>query len=278
MAGQLAVLGSPISHSRSPALHLAAYRVLGLDWGYERIELLAAQLGAFLSGPGRTLLGVSATMPLKHELLQLSDWADPVARLSGAANTAIGMNHGQLRVFNTDVGGIVAALAEYGTTSARHAVLLGGGATAASALIALSQLGVETVELRLRAPRKAGMLLDIARELGVGVLVDQIDPQRSETPPEAAEVLISTLPAGAMDAWAADYAGIAPFLLDVAYEPWPSALAVSATERGAVTVSGLEMLLQQAVLQVRIFVNGDPLSPLPRESAVRAAMRAVLPA
>lgn len=276
MTERLAVLGSPIEHSKSPQLHLAAYRVLGLDWAYERIELGVDELEGFVSGAGAGYRGFSVTMPLKAELLRLSAETDAVARLTGAANTAIGMASGAISVFNTDVAGIVRALEVNGLQQARHAVLLGAGATAASALAALAELGVETVDLRLRDPKKAGALISLGRELGLMVLVDQLNPGLAEQRVESADVLLSTLPAHVVDPWVQEYAGIAPVVLDVAYEPWPSALA-TANAAGTV-VSGLEMLLQQALIQVRIFVAGDPFAELPDEAGVLAAMRGALDA
>lgn len=277
MAEQLAVIGSPIAHSQSPALHLAAYRVLGLDWQYSAIEVDEPELAGFLNARGRELRGLSVTMPLKTELVRLADVVDPVARLATAANTAI-WTDGALQVFNTDVAGIQRALAEHGVQALQHAVLLGGGATAGSALIALAELGVESVDVRLRNVRKAGPLIELGRQLGVMVLVDELQPERAERAPDPADALLSTLPAHAADAFAAEYADCAPLLFDVAYAPWPSLLAQTAQRGGATVLSGLEMLLQQALIQVRIFVSGDPLAVLPDETAVLAAMRAAIPA
>lgn len=276
MREQLAVLGSPIAHSRSPQLHLAAYRELGLDWDYERIEVTEAELAGFLSGPGRSLRGCSATMPLKTELLRLASEADEVAQLAGGANTVIGLAEGYLRVFNTDVAGITRALAEHGLEHIRHAVLLGGGATAHSAIVAIAELGAESVDVRLRDPGKTTELIELGRRLGLVVHVDRLDPEHAERAAQPAELLVSTLPAKAVDEWASHYGRLAPVVFDVAYEPWPSSLATSATAAGGRVVSGLEMLLQQALIQVRIFVSGDPFEPLEEEERVLAAMRNAL--
>lgn len=275
MSERLAVLGSPVAHSKSPQLHLAAYRTLGLDWSYERIELSETQLANFLSGAGRDYRGFSVTMPLKAELLRLSAASDEIAQLTGAANTVIALDTAP-RVFNTDVAGIVNAFAHHGIRQARHAVLLGAGATAASAVCALAQLGVETVDVRLRDPRKAGPLISLGRKLGLMVLVDHLNPGLAEQRVEDADVLISTLPAGAIDSWVGEYTDVAPVVFDVAYEPWPSVLARA--NGSATVVSGLEMLLQQALIQVRIFVHGDPFAELADEAVVAAAMRGALDA
>lgn len=277
MTERLAVLGAPIAHSKSPELHLAAYRQLGLEWAYERIELQEPELRGFLAEKGSEYRGFSVTMPLKQELLRLSAEADAVARLSGAANTAIGMSSGDLRVFNTDVAGIVRAFAHHGIDRATHAVLLGAGATAASALVAVAEMGVETVDLRLRDVRKAGSLLELGRTLGLMVLVDDLNPGRSENRVEQADLLVSTLPAMVIDTWMSEYSEVAPAVFDVAYNPWPSVLATQAILNGATVIPGLEMLLQQALIQVRLFVSGDPFAELSDEQRVLDAMRAAAP-
>lgn len=276
MSERLAVLGSPIAHSKSPDLHLAAYGALGLDWTYERIEVTADQLADFLNDQGSEFRGFSATMPLKQELLRLATEADLVARTTGAANTAFGMREGQLRVTNTDVAGIVNAFRHAGVDSIRDAAVLGSGATAASAVAALADLGAESVSIRVRDPHRAHGLEQLANSLGMRVAVNELSAERDQAGWPAPDALISTLPARAVDQWASRYAPLAPVLLDVAYEPWPSALASAAS--GATVISGLEMLLQQALIQVRIFVAEDPFAPLAGESAVLQAMRSALPA
>ncbi|MGN8025827.1 hypothetical protein [Microbacterium sp. 22242] len=145
---RLAVWGDPIEHSRSPALHDAAYRVLGLDWEYGRRRVDAAGFDAAIAGLDRTWRGLSLTMPLKERAFARADVADDDARLTGAANTLLlgETAHG----FNTDVGGLAAALVEAGLGSSRTARVLGGGATARSAMVSLLRLGVERIEVVTR--------------------------------------------------------------------------------------------------------------------------------
>lgn len=277
MAERLAVVGSPIAHSLSPDIHLAAYEALGLDWSYERIEVQERELEAFLEEQGRGFRGLSVTAPLKSELVRLAGSADRVATLTASANTAIGLAAGTPQVFNTDVAGIVHAFAHHGVTKAEHAVLLGGGATAASALLALADLGVETVDVRLRNVRKAGPLITLGREVGLMVLVDDLNPNFAEVRVDRADVLVSTLPSGVLDPFVREYADRAPVALDVAYDPWPSVFASELSVNGGVAIPGAEMLLQQAVIQVRIFVNGDPFAELPNEPDVVDRMRRAIP-
>lgn len=269
---RLAVLGSPIGHSRSPLLHAAAYRELGLDWDYDAIEVTSDGLAAFIAQCGPEWRGLSLTMPLKQAVLPLLASADHVATVTGAANTvlfdpdAVG-----LRGFNTDVAGIVRALAGAGLTSARSVQILGGGATAASALVAAAELGAERVLISARSLGRTVWLEPLAHSLGLRIQIRPIGiADRTLTIPD---LVVSTLPGGApVDVLFTDSTRRRAVLLDVAYEPWPSALATTWSAVGGTVVSGLAMLVHQALLQVRIFVAGDPLEPLPNEDAVLAAM------
>ncbi|PPF16576.1 shikimate dehydrogenase [Rathayibacter sp. AY1A7] len=267
---RLAVLGAPIAHSKSPALHAAAYRVLGLDWSYRAVETTEATLSEVVSG--EPWHGLSLTMPLKHAVRPLLAEEDAVARATGAVNTVLVDRSGpapRLRGFNTDVAGIVRALAEAGVVSAERVQVLGGGATAASALAAAAELGAARVDLVLRTASRAVELAPLAESLGVLISVRSFADWSTGAP-----LVISTLPGRAADGLDVPDAAVAgSTLFDVAYSPWPSALARRWEQGGSPVVSGLGMLLHQALVQVRIFVGGDPDLPLDREDEVLAAMR-----
>jgi shikimate dehydrogenase len=262
---RLAVLGSPIAHSRSPQLHAAAYSHLGLDWEYERCEVRSGELATFLGGLDPSWRGLSLTMPLKREVFPLLDTHDDLTELTGAANTVL-LDGGMRAGFNTDVGGIEAAFGERGVTGLRTALVLGGGATAASVLVALSRMGVTAVTLAVREPERARPVADLASRIGLDLTVVAFGADLPAT-----DLLVSTLPGDAPPPPLP--ASTAGALLDVAYDPWPSRLAAGWT--GPV-VNGLDMLLHQALLQVRVFVGGDPAQALPGEDAVLRAMRAAV--
>ncbi|QHC68477.1 shikimate dehydrogenase [Rathayibacter sp. VKM Ac-2759] len=270
---RLAVLGSPIAHSKSPALHAAAYGVLGLEWSYTAVEATEATLAEVIGS--ERWRGLSLTMPLKHAVRPLLAEEDLVARATGAVNTVL-VEGERLRGFNTDVAGIVRALAEAGVTSAERVDVLGGGATAASAIAAAAELGASRVTATLRSPEKAAALEPVATALGVALDVRSFaEWGRGEPHP----LVVSTLPGGAADALEVpDAVAGSSTLFDVAYSPWPSALALRWRAAGSPVVSGFGMLLHQALVQVRIFVGGDPAVPLPQEDAVLAAMRTAVPA
>ena len=251
-----AVLGSPIAHSLSPRLHRAAYAALGLDWTYDAALVDVDGLPAFLGGLDGSWRGLSLTMPLKQAVLPLLHEVSELARAVAAANTVL-LDGGRLAGHNTDVHGIVAALAEAGVRAPHRAVVLGGGATARSTLAALAQLGETSPTLVVRS--EPVDTLQAALRLGVTPRVVELSPAVLD----GCDLLISTLPAGAADP-VAPYVGEVPVLLDVVYAPWPTALAAAC--RGTV-VGGASMLLHQAAAQVEL-MTGQP-APL---EAMRAAL------
>lgn len=268
-SSRLAVWGDPIAHSKSPALHAAAYEVLGLDWEYGRRQVSAPEFSEAFASLDSSWRGLSLTMPLKEEAFRAAVTRDRHADLSGAVNTLL--RGPEPAGFNTDVGGIVDALAESGITAVETVRILGAGATAASALLAAAELGATRVDVRARRPARAAGLVALGESLGVRVTADLLDASADRV-----DVTLSTLPSGteldpSVSARLADGGGA---LFDAAYAPWPSALAAVWGERPV--ISGLGMLLHQAVRQIRIFRHGDPLVPLPDEARVLVAMRAAL--
>lgn len=266
-ATRLAVWGDPIAHSKSPDLHAAAYRVLGLDWEYGRAQVSAESFARTLSGLDGTWRGLSLTMPLKEEAYRAAATRDAHARLTGAVNT---LRLGDtIAGYNTDVGGIVDALSDAGVAHATSVRILGAGATAASALVAVAEIGAERVDVRARRPERAAGLVALGRRIGVPTDAGPLDAIA-----EPADLTIATLPSGTTlpDELAESLAAGGGALFDAAYAPWPSALA--STWSGGPVISGLGMLLHQAVRQIRLFHHGDAAEPLPDEAAVVAAMRA----
>src|SRR4051794_13370301 len=157
-----AVLGSPIAHSRSPQLHLAAYRALGLDgWTYDRIECTADQLPGLVAGFGPEWVGVSVTMPGKFAALRFADERSVRAELVGSANTLLRTAAGW-RADNTDIDGVIGAL---GPVAGRAAVL-GSGGTAPAVFAGLAALGVQDISVVARNRDKAAPLLALGLRLG----------------------------------------------------------------------------------------------------------------
>jgi len=261
-----AVLGSPIAHSLSPALHRAAYAALGLDdWTYDAIECDEAGLAGLIESLGPEWAGLSLTMPLKRTVLSLLDHADPLVSVTGGANTVVFRPDGRYG-YNTDVQGIVDALTEAGAPAPGSVTILGAGATACSALAALPELGAKGADIVVRDPARASGLLGVAERLHLRV---RFRPFGGIVEDPMPGLLISTVPAGVADALAAAIQahGRAPAaVLDVVYAPWPTRLAEAAAAAGALVASGFAMLLHQAAAQVELMTG----KPAPLE-AMRAA-------
>ncbi|KUI17292.1 shikimate dehydrogenase [Mycobacterium sp. GA-1285] len=262
-ARRAAVLGSPIAHSRSPQLHLAAYRALGLDdWTYERIECTAEQLPGLVAGFGPEWVGVSVTMPGKFAALAVADERTTRAELVGSANTLVRSPAGW-RADNTDVGGVTGALDDVSATSG---IVVGSGGTAPAVVVGLAELGVQRITVAARSRGKAAPLVDLATRLGADARWCDIGgPEISETVADA-DLMVSTIPADAAATYASTFARI-PLLLDAIYDPWPTPLAVAVENTGGRVISGLQMLLNQAYAQVELFTGmGAP------KEAMRAAL------
>jgi shikimate dehydrogenase len=229
----------------------------------------AAGFSDALAGLDDTWRGLSLTMPLKEQAYLAAVTRDRHAELTGAVNTLL---LGDAPTgFNTDVGGIIDALAEHGITRPRAVRILGAGATAASALVAASEIGGADIDIRARRPERSAPLVELGDRLGIRVTANSFD-----APAAPVDLTIAALPSGTvLDRPIAE--GLATHggaLFDVAYAPWPSALGTVWTV--APVISGLGMLLHQALRQVRVFLHGDPAVELPEEHRILAAMRDAL--
>ena len=286
------VLGHPIAHSLSPALHRAAYAYLGeANLEYDRRDTLPEDLPTIMHRvrhPKGTedapyIAGLSVTMPLKTAVIQYCDELSETARVTGAVNTVYPRGERVLGD-NTDVIGIVNALRHAGlepNPERDEPAVIGGGATAISALTALHKLGYRRASVYARSLHKLGDLQAVAERLGVQL--EQVS--LADLPQNLAErghhPVVSTLPAHAADEWASQLSGLKgasathrPVLLDVAYNPCPSVLASAWEANGGTVVSGLEMLLYQAVEQVLLFTDRE-LQPAELLGLINAMCAAV---
>jgi len=243
--GRLGVLGWPVSHSRSPQMHRAAFAELGLEgWSYQRLpvppELFAELLAAL---PAAGFVGANVTLPHKQVALAAADTATRTAREIGAANTLSFRPDGSLDAENTDAPGLLAAIGE--PLAGRSAVVLGAGGTARAAVWALREAGA-SVAVWNRSAERARTL---ARELSV----EQIER------PRAAELLVNATTVG-MDerqtidevlsrlALDSDVLARSGTVVDFAYTRSPTALLIKARQLGRQTVDGLDILVAQGGL------------------------------
>ena len=233
---RFAVLGSPIAHSLSPTLHRAAFAARSITAEYEahRVEDLATWLVH-----NQDFSGLSLTMPLKDQAFEIAERHDDAAIETAAVNTLMKTDAGY-QGYNTDVEGLRFALRD---VTLQDAVVVGTGATARSALVALKPAAARLMVYG----RDDAASKKLADEFGATAITEP-EALRSAT-------VISTLPAGAL-AQFVDIARLRPTgaLLDVVYDPWPTAAAKLWSETGNI-ISGLEMLLGQAVRQQRLFVS-----------------------
>ncbi|AWK72841.1 shikimate dehydrogenase [Rhodococcus oxybenzonivorans] len=266
-ARKAAVLGSPIAHSRSPQLHLAAYRALGLtDWTYERIECDGERLPGLVSGLGPEWVGLSVTMPGKIAALDFATERTERAVTIGSANTLVRIEGGW-RADCTDVDGVRGALTAggIGTIAGADAVVVGAGGTARPALVALADMGVKSVTVVARNEGRAAGALACAEAIGLEVRLLGFDSRELAARCAGAAALVSTVPSAAIID-CADVLGQAPFVLDAIYDPWPTPLAAAVEAAGGTVVGGLSMLLHQAFGQVEQFTG----RPAPREAMAAA--------
>jgi shikimate dehydrogenase len=263
------VLGDPVAHSLSPALHRAGYAALGLPWTYQPERVDEDGLGEFLASCDASWRGLSLTMPLKRRALALAPEVTERARLAGAANTLLLEDGAVVLADNTDLPGAVAAVRERYDGPVTSGTVLGGGATAASTGLALCELGARTVTLLARSPQRAADAVAAVRRhpsrprVAVGSLEDE---------PVLGDVVVSTVPAGAQDAGLLARCAEVPVVFEVRYDPWPTPLAAAAAASpDQVLVGGLDLLVHQAALQLTLFTG----RPAPLAEMRRAGERAL---
>jgi shikimate dehydrogenase len=263
------VWGSPISHSLSPVLHRAAYHVLGLSWSYHSREVDSGSLAQAWADHTDRSSGLSLTMPVKEPILALVSDRDPVVEILGVANTVY-WSGGTPRLGNTDPWGVMGALGDHALAPQRP-VILGAGATARAVGYGLFLMGVSGVDLVVRNVERASGCATVLRSLGLDV---QIIEMSAIPLPGEWDLVVSTLPGGLrQEVPFSDELLQKASLFDVSYHPWPSEMATRWAVSPCAVVSGMWMLVHQALRQVRLFVHHDADVALPREEEVLLAMK-----
>lgn len=259
MERRCAVVGHPVAHSLSPEIHRAAYARLGLDWDYQCVDVEQGGLPPFVERLDASWRGLSVTMPHKEDAARLGE-PDAAVRVTGVANTIVLEPDGRT-VHNTDVTGFVIALSAHGIHHVRRACVVGNGATARSALAALTLLGATEVEVVGRTRSRVEALRPLAGELGLDFRAYEFGDSLIPT-----DLVISTVPAAGI-ADGDGVAALAPVVFDAIYDPWPTPLGAAAARHGRLVLNGLDLLAGQAVDQVRWFTG----EPVPFEVARGAA-------
>ncbi len=269
-----AVIGSPIAHSLSPLIHRTAYTQLGIDtqFSYDRFEVTPDRLPDFMARLGDEWVGLSVTAPDKEALLQFGE-PDPVAATLLSGNTLIFGRDGEPnRIYNTDVTGLLAALAGIKVTSAATGLLVGNGATARSVLWAFHQLGVATAVVLARdATRAANSLSPVAGPLDIELVIQPFG-RVAELPADfggRADLLVQTTPEPLPPELAAALVNQAAVVFEVVYNQYPSNLDRAAAAAGLPALDGLDQLVAQALDQIRL-MTGRQAAPEPLLAACRA--------
>jgi shikimate dehydrogenase len=274
-ARRAAVLGSPIGHSLSPVLHRAAYAALGLTgWTYDAYDVADPGLTGFLDRLDATWVGLSLTVPLKAAVLPLVDEVSPLARAVGGADTVL-LGLGGRRADNTDVPGIVVALRERGLDRVERAAVLGGGATARAAVAALAAVA-DTVTAYVRSRRRADGLRATAEATGATLTVRGWDDVARGM--HAADLVVSTMPAGATDGLVGRVPDLPATLLEVVHDPWrplPTPFVAAWSAAGGDVIGGLDLVVHQAILQVAL-MTGSTVDVRRFVPVLRAAGQAAL--
>jgi shikimate dehydrogenase len=266
---RLGVLGWPVAHSRSPAMHNAALAALGMDdWHYQRLPVppaLFAETTVALAGAG--FLGANVTIPHKHAALALATEASPAAREIGAANTLTFAADGSIAAENTDAPGLLAALARLPEMPAHPRVLvLGAGGSARAAVWALREAGASEVSVWNRTPERA---LALAADLGV----------RAVSAPEPADLLVNCTSVGLERSASEpeglnqlgltfDQVGEYSYVADMVYRTDPTPLLAAAREQGVRTLDGLEILVAQGALSLELWTGREAPREIMRHAAV----------
>lgn len=261
------VIGDPVRHSLSPALHNAAFAALSLDWVSVAFEVGRETVGGALEGVRSLgLRGVSVTMPLKEAVVELADSMSPTVERLGAANCIVA-TAGALHADNTDGAGLLASLhrgAGFDAAGARCFVQGAGGA-ARAAVLALAGAGAAEIVVVGRSPQRAAAAAALAGPAGrVGEASEAAE----------ADLVVNATPAGMSGTPAARVMpAVDPRLLhagqlvvDLVYEPRRTPWLAGAAEHGATTVGGLGMLVHQAAAQIELWTG----CPAPVEEMWRA--------
>ena len=266
-----AVIGSPVRHSLSPAIHNAAFAATGLDWAYLAFDVDEAAVGAALAGSRALgLRGLSVTMPLKEAVARTVDRLSDRARILGAVNTVVVRPSG-LVGDNTDGPGFMAALPGGWEATGRRCLVAGAGGAARAVILALAEAGAAEIVVVNRSEERAATAVALAPGVArPGAFADVA----------GADLVVNATPSGMAGTPIAAGTLIGPELLragqvvvDLVYHPVRTALLEAASDRGAVAVDGVGMLVHQAAHAFTLWTG----MPAPVE-AMAAAARAALPA
>jgi shikimate dehydrogenase len=261
------IIGDPVVHSRSPAMHNAAYAACGLDWVYAAFTVPPGGAADALRGAGALgLAGLNVTMPHKTDAAAACDELTPTARRLSAANTITVGEGGRLLGDSTDGPGFLAALSELGVDpNGRRVLVLGAGGAGRAIANALGEVGAHVV---VAARRKEAAFTAATLADGEAITLDEIDGAIADV-----DVIVNATPLGMRGEgppFDADRLGAMHVVFDTVYHPTETPLMVAARAKGATVTNGLSMLVHQAAVAFRVLTGVE--APL---DAMRAAAERV---
>ncbi len=290
----VAVLGDPVRHSLSPAMHNAALRELGLDWVYLALPTPAERLAGVLEAlEAIDCRGLNVTLPHKQAVARLAAERSPLAERVGAVNTLVRRPAGGWFGTNTDVEGFLAPLGE--EAPPRRALVLGCGGSARAVIAGLASLGVERIGVAGRRPEARTALVDSCAgwapglegvDLGEGLPAAEAPGPLTDWL-AAADLVVNTTPVGMASRTDPAAALRSPLgetavealrpgatVYDLIYTPRPTALLGRAAARGCRTLDGLEMLVRQGAAALRLWTRVEDIPLAAMREAARAALEA----
>ena len=270
------LMGDPVGHSISPAMHNAAFRALGLDYAYLPFHVRSGDLPAALQGMrALNIRGLNVTIPHKVAVIGLLDGLDPLAEQIGAVNVVLNSS-GRLMGYNTDAQGFLRMLAGQGIgPRGKDIVVLGAGGAARAICFALASQGASLTIVNRTAARAQACAGDISKAFGAPVKALGPDPERLADALADAGLLVNATSVGMLPDCGATPVGrdlLGPHLtvVDIVYNPYQSRLLKEAAEAGAGTVSGLEMLIWQGALAFEIWTGRQAPLDVMRKAAAAA--------
>jgi shikimate dehydrogenase len=270
------LIGDPVEHSLSPAMHNAAFRALGLDYVYLPLHVRSEDLAAAIKGARAfNIRGLNVTIPHKVEVMALLDEIDPLAKQIGAVNVLLN-NSGRLTGYNTDAQGFLHMLSGYGIEpQGKEIVVLGAGGAARAICFALASSGASLTILNRTAAWAQDCADAISKAFGTQINALKLDRENLAYALQGAGMLVNATSAGMLpDAGATpvdrDLLGPHLTVLDIVYNPIQSKLLKEAAKSGAKTINGLEMLVWQGALAFERWTGHQPPLDIMRKAAAAA--------
>ncbi len=271
----LGVIGDPIEHSLSPVMQNAALRHMGLDYVYLPMPVKPADLGVAIAGFNAIgLVGFNVTIPHKQAILPLLSEVSSVAKVVGAANTVWRTDTGWSGT-NTDVEGFIAPLQTYNRDwSQTTPVILGYGGAARAVVVGLAQLGCTEIHLIGRDVQKLSQFQQSWVDAPLPVTLNVHPWEELPELISQADLVVNTTPVGMyphvdqspLDAAAMQKLKEGAIAYDLIYTPNPTQFLRQAKLQGAITIDGLEMLVQQGAAALKIWVGQTPPVDIMRQS------------